>query len=734
MILRRLLVRRFLGFPDASFAFAPGINVVVGSNEAGKSTLRAAIRTALYGNPATTSPARRDEFRTWGADAPPELVLEFEVGGKGFTLSKDFAGRKVTLTDASGRTWDQHKVVQERLAAALGLPTEELFEATAQVAQAELERIHLNSIGKELGRMIGGGGEDVATAIRRLDQHVRNMEKGSKGQLTKDPGILRTLEDRAVQLREEHRRLTAAAAEAERTRRELTETAATKSQISEVLASKRELLEINRRILRDEEQLLALKREETMLDERVKNIEETRARLTAINRELEAATAAGLPEEEAVRTARSLEERIAIQEAEAARLRHLIDQPREVDTIGPPRWRAVAVAGGAVTLLGLIAVLATRTLPAVALVVAGVIAASVGLWGLRRSGEALRLSVVRVEERRNRLAVLEEQIAQDRAGLAERLAQLGCASVREGEERLQHYRDLVRDRAQVAAFLADLLAGGSDETITERWKTVRLDIFGIDERLRSPEIASKRLTPLHIQALEREVEQQTQEFAQSEERVRRLAWNLERLATDAEALASVEEHRQEAEEVLEAARRRHAVYRAALSGLLEARRLAEVPLREVMEDRAGEYLRILSGGRYSRLQVEQDTLHLLVWSEEAGTWVGAAEPDLSRGTVDLVYLSARLALVNVLTGGKQPPLLFDDPFITFDERRRAAAAALLRELSQSHQVFVFTYTRHYDRDADRLIELPDRTDAAVAARQEPELPSVGPLWDHSRRS
>jgi len=119
VILRRLRPRRFLGLPDQWYEFAPGLTVIVGPNEAGKSSLRSAIRAALYGNPATTSSKFRDEFRSWCTEEPPVLVLEFEVDAKRFVLTKDFAVRKITLTDDLGQTWDQHKAVQERILAQL---------------------------------------------------------------------------------------------------------------------------------------------------------------------------------------------------------------------------------------------------------------------------------------------------------------------------------------------------------------------------------------------------------------------------------------------------------------------------------------------------------------------------------------------------------------------------------------------------------------------------------------
>lgn len=736
MILRRLRARRFLGLPDEVFEFAPGLTVIVGPNEAGKSSLRTAIRAALYGNPATTSSKFRDEFRSWGAEEPPVLVLEFEVEGKRFVLTKDFAARKITLTDELGQMWDQHKAVQERILAQLGLVTEDLFEATAQVAQAELERIHLNSIAKELGRIVGGGGEDVATAIRRLDQHVRAMEKGTKA-LTKEPGVLRALDEKVTALREEQGRLSTSAAAADRLRAELAGVRETLATAVETLEVKRALLEHNREIVALEERLAGRQREEAMLEEKVKKIEETLNRVAQADRDLEAATAAGLPGEELTAAARKLHERAAILEIEAGRLRHELTQPEGAAESGRI-WRLMAGAGVVALLAGAAAALAGMRLVGVALAVAGAGLAGFGGWRLRRSADERTRTEIRRQERERRLAEIQQTLEQIRSELSTKLSQMGCSTVKEAEQRLQQHRDLSRTRTQLEQFLTDLRAGRSDEDIAEQWKTVRRDVFGLQERLRAPEVTAHRLTPLQLTALEREVKQLTQQLAGLQDKERRLSVELERHTVDAEALAAVEEHLQEATEALARAQRRHTVYAAALAGLREAHQQAQVPLREVMQKRASEYLRVLSNGRYRQLQVDpenQERIELRAWSDEAGEWLETKEPSLSRGTVDVVYLAARLALVEVLAGGKQPPLLFDDPFITFDEHRREAAAALLRELARTHQVFLFTYTRYFDGVADRLIELSARTEQVPAPKTPQAVPgpqpapALGPLWD-----
>ena len=59
-------------------------------------------------------------------------------------------------------------------------------------------------------------------------------------------------------------------------------------------------------------------------------------------------------------------------------------------------------------------------------------------------------------------------------------------------------------------------------------------------------------------------------------------------------------------------------------------------------------------------------------SPERDDWVPVT--DLSQGTLDVVYLAARIGLVRLVTGDRRPPLVLDDPFVTLDDARAAAGA------------------------------------------------------------
>jgi len=78
---------------------------------------------------------------------------------------------------------------------------------------------------------------------------------------------------------------------------------------------------------------------------------------------------------------------------------------------------------------------------------------------------------------------------------------------------------------------------------------------------------------------------------------------------------------------------------------------------------------------------------------------------LSRGTVDQLYLAARLALLDLLYRDAKPPLLLDDPFVKFDPDRREQAIALCKEIAQNHQVLFFTCHDGYNAAADWAVEL-----------------------------
>ena len=135
---------------------------------------------------------------------------------------------------------------------------------------------------------------------------------------------------------------------------------------------------------------------------------------------------------------------------------------------------------------------------------------------------------------------------------------------------------------------------------------------------------------------------------------------------------------------------------AKLNATLDALNLAQDTLAQATEElqrrfapqiarQALSYFSRLTDGRYDRLTLaadftvhagtqEESTLHEALWRSE--------------GTVDQLYLALRLSVAQAIA--PDAPLILDDALVRFDDKRLAAALALLQEIAKDRQVILFT--------------------------------------------
>ena len=141
---------------------------------------------------------------------------------------------------------------------------------------------------------------------------------------------------------------------------------------------------------------------------------------------------------------------------------------------------------------------------------------------------------------------------------------------------------------------------------------------------------------------------------------------------DAEEVAALAERLAGWTEELAALRRRDRIYALTLAEILAAEQATMQRATRYLERRMVKDVARVTDGRYRRVRVDDTNLGIDVFSPEKGDWVPVT--DLSQGTLDVVYLAARLGLVRLVTGDRRPPLVLDDPFVTLDDEPRAARA------------------------------------------------------------
>ncbi|MGZ9276342.1 MAG: AAA family ATPase, partial [Candidatus Limnocylindrales bacterium] len=137
MRIRRLQVRELRRYHELDIDLAPGVTVVRGPNEAGKSTIQRAIELALTRR-VTSTAGDLESLRPWdaGEDARTWIGIDFEqeeddgrlaVG----TLEKSFGGQKGTVSlEYDGQTVTDPTLADQVLAELSGIPTEAFFRST----------------------------------------------------------------------------------------------------------------------------------------------------------------------------------------------------------------------------------------------------------------------------------------------------------------------------------------------------------------------------------------------------------------------------------------------------------------------------------------------------------------------------------------------------------------------------------------------------------------------------
>ena len=178
MRVRSLHVHGFGRLTECAFEFAPGLNVVVGPNEAGKSTLGAALVASLYG----LQRGEKDRWRPWAANAPYASVLKYETSdGARWEVHRAFEHdtKGVRVYDGEGR--DAAARVGEGRSLSPGAAhlqiSLDVFLQTACVRESEvaLARGSANDVSTALARALGGGPKEDAAlgALARLDAALK---------------------------------------------------------------------------------------------------------------------------------------------------------------------------------------------------------------------------------------------------------------------------------------------------------------------------------------------------------------------------------------------------------------------------------------------------------------------------------------------------------------------------------------------------------------------------------
>lgn len=697
MYVKSIHLKNFKRFAKLDLEFPGDITVVKGPNERGKSTLVEAMIAALFYDPQKSS-KKLEELKSWGADKGYSIKLVFEEDGQAYELTKDFNGKTASLINRdTGELWNDMKEIEEILFRFGGYRNEKLFVATAFVKQDSLQDVVSGK--KELSQALedlissGAGGQSVSEIIKRTDARIDELLRGLEHP-SKNPGIIKELTERRLQKREELSGAKSKLASIQGKEQKLKEKdAAYQKLISE--------LELKKSHLKDIDSYFSFFQKSKELDKRIDEISRDMEEVEKLDKdynflvqELKTHTI----HENDAKEIHAISREIEVQEL---RLREMQKDARPF-VKGLKGKHEETVSPYLIGILLLFSVLGLGGFFISAWFFAGwIVAAAVALLVFfyphltRRKGSRDLEKVIAREEKR--LSYLN-------AALGDVFGRLGATTLQEADEKIRQLKD-TSDRAQsIKSKMEGMLRGRTVDGLREGKRKLEKS-FALEEARVRGELLSNPPTSEDKKRVERSVLELEKEREKLSEERASVGAEIRTIAADPDVILRLEEDIYIIEEELKRSVRRAKVLNLLKDILKKAKWQAVSGVRKKLEEFMKEFIADITGGRYCELSLDDD-LNIKVLSPEKKDFV-IPEQSLSRGTIDQLYLVARFAFLEIISGTKKPKktkepvpgrplIILDDPFHAFDSERRARAKKLLKRLSREFQIIFLTHSDEYD--------------------------------------
>lgn len=187
MWIEKVQLKNFGKFQEKEIVFSPGLNVVYGGNESGKTTIHSFLLGMLFGMEKARGRSREDAYATyepWNSASYYTGSMVMQVAGKPFYLERNFYHKEKTAILQNLEDKEELSVEFGDLDMLLGGITRENYQNTYCVRQAGFMADAtladaLESYMADVSNS-GGGSVRIAAALEELQKKKKEAEKEKK--------------------------------------------------------------------------------------------------------------------------------------------------------------------------------------------------------------------------------------------------------------------------------------------------------------------------------------------------------------------------------------------------------------------------------------------------------------------------------------------------------------------------------------------------------------------------
>lgn len=682
MKLNEIKIFGFGKFKEKSLTFGEGLNLVIGPNEAGKSTVQSAIYCAFFGKPS--------DYLYWGeAGRPCKIDLTYEAEGSTFKLARDLGNKALVdlnSVEPGAAGYTNKSQINKILAAHLGIGDEKIFENTIFIRAEELQPLPGADDAKRIKDRIealltGSRKVPVSKALRYLDAAYKDIagkvnEKGEGGQVGDIRAKLNELAQDLSREKGAERRLSELRAELENTQ----------SLLAEKERQQNNLLPLFQ-AAKFQDQLMKLAQKRRNLSEKVEQIEDMEAKKTALNEELIGLKLDGLPAD--------IDKTLPLWDQSLKDKQSAMDSVEE--SSGSARGFALKVpvlAGGTSLLLcGLLIMSLFHNSIGIIFLAPGLAAI---VWSVLAGMGSSKIDGKAQKNRQDQIAI-DDLISK----IQSVLHMSGSPDAAELNNKLAMRIKIQTELRIITEKMGLLLSEGSLEDLKAKRREVLDEEAKIEAKLDEPAKQTLAAIPREqILAKQRLSERLASEIGALKEERSRLKGRRQEMEKETGS-AEIEDDMIYLQSRFEEARRKARALSLAQDNLRDATGELASEIVPKITARAQDYFSRFVPGT-ERLLGLDESLSLTMGPDSKNTI-----DFLSTATRDQAFFALRLAISQLICRDTVPPLIMDDPFAYFDEQRLGRARKILSDISAEQQVILFSHDNLYRGWPGHLIELSD---------------------------
>lgn len=672
MILKDLRLLHFGKFTQKEISLKPGLNVIYGKNEAGKSTMHSFIRGMLFGMERQRGYANNEDVYTrylpWNSGGKYEGTLNFISGSKEYQIKRDFAKKKVTIFDLA--TGNEVPLNKGDISDVIPGVTDSLYRNTVSIGQ-----LHTGTdvvLKKEVRNYITNlsasktNEVDVSSALVFLNEKKKELQK--KLDLLDTKHLSVEIKERMGQLSEVD---------------ELND------EMLRLESEEKRLREMKERFLHSEENIRKLNGDKELsyirpkMEEYIalqKECEETKVKYNELTKSMNEI----LRVENCHKTIyRDIEEVNALHEqlhqlqTELAEIRHAEELMVRESRPGRRLFYLIPLILGLIIISILVPLIGISFCVAVAFL--SIIYYVVKQARLHKNLQFLEQEEARIDHQCIDAEVRKRDIYLRNSVTGDVELRYKMQMLKDNQEELsqaQERRKAVELKQIQSYTKLEHLEKDISQFVTRYYKDYQID----EELIANLENDVKREKEQAVSDLDRI----TSEYKETLVRLEHMKWKLSNFAKYEEELQKTQKLYEEISE------NRSKIEKDLQAVLLasESINALSIDIQDSFGDQINERLSYIvekvTNGRYKEVKMDEN-LNIRVLRDH--DYISFEK--LSAGAIAEIYLALRITVADMLNGTKNLPLILDEAFVLYDDSRLEAT---LRELSNiaDRQIIIFT--------------------------------------------